>query len=138
MFYEHKYGRGGQKKNKTSSAVRLILRGTSIQASASEDRQQSVNKKRALRRLRFEIALKMRETFIPWKGDWNINEKNSDFPLLAASLLDGLDECNFQVSDLAKNLNKSTSALIKVLQKSQLVWRFINEERQKRGMKTLR
>ena len=131
-------GPGGQKKNKTSSAVRLILKESSIQASASEDRQQSVNKKRALRRLRFEIALNMRESYESWKGDWNINDKNPQFPLLTASLIDGLEECNYQVSDLAKMMGKSTSALIKVLYKSQIVWRFINDQRRQRGLKVLK
>ena len=131
-------GPGGQKKNKTSSAVRLIHKETDIQASASEDRQQSVNKKRALRRLRLELALQMREEYKAWSGEWNMNEKNKIYPVLIASLVDGLDECSYQVSELSKNIPLSTSALIKVLHKSQTVWRFVNEQRQKRNMKALK
>ncbi|MDD7986728.1 peptide chain release factor-like protein [Lentisphaera marina] len=131
-------GPGGQKKNKTSSAVRLIHKESGIQASASEDRQQSVNKKRALRRLRLELALQIREDFSPWKGEWNMNEKNDLYAVLVATLIDGLEECNYQVSDLSKKLSLSTSALIKVLHKSQIVWRFVNEQRQKRNLKALK
>jgi hypothetical protein len=131
-------GPGGQKKNKTSSAVRLIHKESGVQASASEDRQQSVNKKRALRRLRLELALHIRQDFSPWTGEWNMNEKNNLYAVLIASIIDGLEELNYQVSDLSKALGLSTSALIKVLRKSQIVWRFVNEQRQKRDMKALK
>lgn len=131
-------GPGGQKKNKTSSAVRLIHKESGVQASASEDRQQSVNKKRALRRLRLELALHIRQDFSSWTGEWNMNEKNNLYAVLIASIIDGLEELNYQVSDLSKALGLSTSALIKVLRKSQIVWRFVNEQRQKRDMKALK
>ncbi|MFQ5415150.1 MAG: peptide chain release factor family protein [Phycisphaerae bacterium] len=53
-------GPGGQKRNKTSSAVRLRHGPTASIVTASEDRSQHVNKARALRRLREAIALTVR------------------------------------------------------------------------------
>ena len=45
-------GNGGQKINKTSSAVRLRHRPTGIAVSANEERSQSRNRHIALRKLR--------------------------------------------------------------------------------------
>ena len=47
-------GNGGQKINKTSSAVRLKHRPTGIAVSANEERSQSRNRHIALRKLRYE------------------------------------------------------------------------------------
>ena len=54
------HGPGGQKRNKTSSAVRLRHAPTSLIVIATEDRSQHVNKRRAIRRMRREIAFAVR------------------------------------------------------------------------------
>src|SRR5712692_5609218 len=53
-------GPGGQKRNKTDSAVRLRHRPSGVEAQAFESRSQHENKARALRRLRLSIALERR------------------------------------------------------------------------------
>src|SRR5207247_813493 len=53
-------GPGGQKRNKTSSAVRLRHAPSGITVIAEESRSQHENKARALRRLRQAIALQIR------------------------------------------------------------------------------
>ena len=53
-------GPGGQKRNKTSSAVRVRHQPTGLQASAVGSRSQHVNKRHAVRRLRRVIALQLR------------------------------------------------------------------------------
>ena len=131
-------GNGGQKRNKTSSAVRLSLKDSSISASASDDRQQSVNKLHALRRLRLAIALEMREEPEPWLGQWNMNPKNAQYPLFIACLSDHLSKQNWQVSEVAKALNLSTGKLIKIIAKDDSFWQFVNAERQKAGHKVLK
>src|SRR6478609_102694 len=54
-------GPGGQKRNKTSSAVRLRHEPTGMIVIAEESRSQHENKAKALRRLRQALFLKIRE-----------------------------------------------------------------------------
>src|SRR3954466_14357694 len=58
-------GPGGQKRNKTSSAVRLRHGPTGLIIIAEESRSQHENKARALRRLRQAFFLKNREPVTP-------------------------------------------------------------------------
>src|SRR5881398_1206994 len=55
-------GPGGQKRNKTSSAVRLRHTPSGLLVIAEESRSQHENKARALRRIRQALYLKLRET----------------------------------------------------------------------------
>src|SRR5438876_6115802 len=54
-------GPGGQKRNKTSSAVRLRHGPTGLLVIAEESRSQHENRARAVRRLRQAIFLQVRE-----------------------------------------------------------------------------
>ena len=131
-------GNGGQKRNKTSSAVRLTLKDSSVCATASDDRQQSVNKKHALKRLRFNIALDFRQDAKPWTGQLDMNPKNPCYPLFIACITDNLFEHNWQVSEAAKPLNLSTGKLIKIISKNDTFWQYVNKERQKAGYRPLK
>src|SRR6476646_7681616 len=53
-------GPGGQKRNKTDSAVRLRHKPTGLIVVAGESRSQSENKTRAVKRLREALALRIR------------------------------------------------------------------------------
>src|SRR6266481_7884822 len=56
-------GPGGQKRNKTSSAVRLRHGPSGLRVIAEESRSQHENRERALRRLRQALFLKIRNEF---------------------------------------------------------------------------
>src|SRR5712692_7838316 len=58
-------GPGGQKRNKTSSAVRLRHGPSGLLVIAEESRSQYENKAKALRRLRQVLFLKLREELAP-------------------------------------------------------------------------
>src|SRR3954468_19907729 len=53
-------GPGGQKRNKTSSSIRLVHEPTGITVIAAESRSQAENKGRAFRRLRVRLAVELR------------------------------------------------------------------------------
>ena len=131
-------GPGGQKKNKTESAVRLTIKENGITASASEERQQSVNRIRAIKRLRLQLALELREPAEKWSRQMDMNPKNPDYPAFAGCLIDNLVDHSWQVSSAAANLGLSTGQLIKILAKNDTLWQYINRERQKAGHKVLK
>src|ERR1700758_770093 len=58
-------GPGGQKRNKTSSAVRLHHLPSRLIGSTEESRSQHENRARALRRLRQALFLKIRQELPP-------------------------------------------------------------------------
>src|SRR5437660_7615871 len=58
-------GPGGQKRNKTSSAVRLRHPPSGLSVIAEESRSQHENRARALRRLRQAFYLRLREPVPP-------------------------------------------------------------------------
>src|SRR5437016_11651897 len=58
-------GPGGQKRNKTSSAVRLRHPPSGLIVIAEESRSQHENRERALRRLRRALFLKLRDEVTP-------------------------------------------------------------------------
>jgi len=145
-------GPGGQKRNKTSSAVRLRHTPTGLMAHAVEDRSQHVNKRRAIRRLRECIALNVRRsvdpaTYTPSKcmqsyiradGQLRINDRNEDFPLIASEVLDVFVACQTRVSDAARMLGLSTAHLVKFLSQHPKLWKLGNELRKDAGERPLR
>src|SRR5438034_2101753 len=62
-------GPGGQKRNKTSSAVRLRHRPTGLIVIAEESRSQHANKAKALTRIRRALFLELRDREIDLT-DW--------------------------------------------------------------------
>lgn len=145
-------GPGGQKKNKTSSAVRLRHQPTGLIVTATEERSQHVNKKRAIRRLRDAIALNIRRevdlesyspseliaTYTDRAGRIAINCKNDDYCHLVREVLDILVACQMQVSQAATHLGISTSQLVAFFQNDDRLWGRVNHLRTEVGQKPLR
>lgn len=145
-------GPGGQKKNKTSSAVRLRHGPTGLSATGTEERSQHVNKRRALRRLRETMAVELRcpldrltykpspalSPYITREGSITVNRKNHDFALVVAEVLDMIEACEHRMPEAAEYLGITTSKLIKFLQEWRRVWNYVNQSRAKLGLKPLR
>lgn len=132
-------GRGGQKKNKTSSSVRLIHKATGIEALSGNSRSQKENRTIALKHMKMNLALVWRN--VPaqkWEGNFNHNEKNPQFPLLTAVVLDHIYEQGWQVATAAEKLGLSTGQLIKFLKKHVDVWQKVNQERERIGLNRLK
>lgn len=120
-------GHGGQKRNRTYSAVRATHVPTGIAVIAEESRSKLENKKRALRRLRKAVALRVRKEGSPPEPDARIrnlfsaearnriNPKNPLYPLVCATVLDTLYHKQGKISAAAQHLGISTGRLNKLL-----------------------
>lgn len=141
-------GPGGQKRNKTDSAVRLRHEPTGIIVTATESRSQHENRRRGLRRLREELAYQRRQPLGPNAVAQGIRKslaaglpaspRNPHFLPLAALILDLLDEHHGQVSAAAAALNVSTAALVKFLTRSTGLWRAAQQIRIAHALPPLR
>lgn len=147
-------GPGGQKRNKTSSAVRLRHRPTGIIAIAEESRSQHENKAKALLRLRRRFALELREpgpftreqlaasplwsAAIAPDGRLAVSTKNPAFWPAAAIALDALADREARVSDAAELLGISTGQLADFLHAQPQLWQEANRLRARFGHKPLK
>jgi hypothetical protein len=143
-------GPGGQKRNKTSNAVRLRHTPTGVSATATESRSLSENKLYALRRLKLKLASELREpvdlaTFEP--PDWFLSirrnnriEASHRHPLFAAAgglVLDLLAVLGANPAAVAVNLGVSTTAVIKLLEADPHLWTAANHLRSAAGLQPL-
>ena len=81
-------GPGGQKRNKTESAVRVTHRESGLAAFDDQSRSQHLNRARALQKLRLELAANLRQPPQPWDKD--CPGLNSRLFLLAGGSFDAL------------------------------------------------
>ncbi len=130
-------GPGGQKRNKTSSAIQVTHLQTGLSAYDDQERSQQINKHHALQKLRLAIALNLRESPIPWTAPIP-SIKNDAYIQWIAVLLDHLNEHNFSVAETAAALGMSTSKLVKEMSKTTALWQHVNSERTARGFSQLK
>lgn len=141
-------GPGGQKRNKTESAVRLRHTPTGLHGEANESRSQHENRARALRRLRLAIALTLRAS-VDLEG-------YAPPPLLAAALrkppgrrapellpalaelFDVLEACAWRIREAATTLGGASAAVSRLLLVDDDVWRAAAQRRQALGLAPLR
>ena len=131
-------GKGGQKKNKTSSAIRLIHNPTNLFVESSVNRQQIINKIDAIRKLRLKIALSLVNKANTWQGTYGLNYKNWDFPIMIGIIIDAFHFKNFSIKETSLFLGISQNILLKNISKNKELWDFINQEREKRTLKRLK
>jgi RF-1 domain len=149
-------GPGGQKRNKTSSAVRIRHPPSGLIVIAEESRSQHENRIKALQRLRQAFYLKIRTPLAPeelapeklsiregYKGARNnagrldLGKRDARFWPAAGVVLDVLDASAARVSDAAKALGISTANLLAFLQTSPKLWEQANILRVRFGHKPL-
>lgn len=135
-------GPGGQKKNKTSSAVRITHLPTGLQCIAHESRSQHDNKASALKRLRHRLALHIRRPIEPghlptgFRG-LEMSVKHPDYLPTVATVLDVLAVQKFSVSESASVLGVTTSKLVGFLQRDETLLAHVNQERKALGLRVL-
>jgi hypothetical protein len=147
-------GPGGQKRNKTSSAVRLRHAASGLLVIAEESRSQHENKAKALRRLRQAFFLKIRELLTdpeleaaPLReelaqaktgaGRLDVGRRDQRFWPAVGLILDVLESAQAQVSTAARILDLSTGNVIDFLQLDPKVWEQANQMRVRFGHKKL-
>jgi hypothetical protein len=134
-------GPGGQKRNKTSSAVRLRHLPTGTLVIAEESRSQHENKTKALIRLRRQLFLDLREppASVPGltDGKLELTRKHPDFWPAAGAVLDHLYSSGGQVSTAAAAIGSTTGQLVGFLARDVKLWQTANELRLAAGLKPL-
>jgi RF-1 domain len=143
-------GPGGQKRNKTSNAVRLTHTPSGIAVTASESRSLLENKTRALRRMRIKLAVDLREPLDPVKfepPDWFLSMRRGDrieashrhefYVPLVGLVMDLMDAMNGNPSAVATMLGVSTTSIVKILEAEPQLWTAANRTRTGAGMKPL-
>jgi hypothetical protein len=150
-------GPGGQKRNKTSSAVRLRHPPSGLIVIAEESRSQHENKARALRRLRQALYLQLRDgvdvaclqptgaarqsDFAPARTDDGrlpLGRKDPRFWPAIGVALDVLLASGARVAPTAAALGVSTGQLVDFLAADPKVWEQVNRLRGQCGQKPLR
>jgi hypothetical protein len=139
-------GPGGQKRNKTSSAVRLRHPPSGLIVIAEESRSQHENRGRALRRLRRALFLQVRDEgaaaterpdFRDSEGRLHLGRKDPRFWPAVGVVLDVLNAREARVSEAAAALGVSTGNLIDFLRTDPKVWQQANVLRARFGQKPL-
>ena len=143
-------GPGGQKRNKTESAVRLRHRPSGIIVIAEESRSQPENKSRALRRLRKAMALRLRrpvedgavpaevQACIDKRGRLDVGRRDARYVPAVAAVLDVLAACEGRVGDAAQRLGISSGNLSSFLTDDDQLMTEANRLRATFGLKPLR
>ena len=143
-------GPGGQKRNKTSSAVRLRHGPSGLTVISEESRSQHANKLRALKRLRMTLALEIRE---PIEESWEppalyakyqtatgglaISHRNPEYPPLVAAVLDVVAAREGRLKEAALLLSLTTGQLSKFIVSDGKVLAAVNRIRRQAGLRPL-
>lgn len=132
-------GPGGQKRNKTESAVTVLHETSGCSGSSDETRSQISNRLIALRHLRLDLALRLRE---PAPAAWPFTDVPSPraaaYPLWTATLLDVLAGCGLRISEAATFCGLSTGRLVRDLARDPVLWQEVNRLRRTAGLTPLR
>jgi hypothetical protein len=149
-------GPGGQKRNKTSSAVRIRHPQSGLIVIAEESRSQHENRARAFRRLRQAIYLQIREELraealnrefllnrpeykeaLNASGRLAIGRKDPRFWPAAGIVLDVLLAAKARLAESALALGVSTANLVEFLQTDPKLWEQAGRMRAQFGLKPL-
>jgi hypothetical protein len=142
-------GPGGQKRNKTDSAVRIRHRPSGIIVVAVESRSQAANRATALKRLRKALALRVRQppaegipeavgACIGKTGRLEVGQRDARYLRAAAAVLDDLVAQSGSVSEAAARLGLTTGNLASFLTDDDDLMAEANRIRAGFGLKPLR
>ena len=119
-------GNGGQKRNKTSTAVRVVLPEFGVEAADCSERSQHRNRAAALRKLRMNLALKVRCAPLPPPRS-RVAPTAPEYPLYAARLLDNLADCGGDYRQAAERWGVSPSSLLRNVERDPALLKWLRE-----------
>ena len=145
-------GPGGQKRNRTYSAVRILHLETGLSTIAEESRSQIENRAKALRRLRVLVALNVRPGYPPERFEiveevkgflrsnppLRINTKNPFYPFVCATMSDAVYFQKGKIGEAATMLGVSAGQMLRVMSKDRQLLTAINQMRSQFGLKPVR
>lgn len=137
-------GPGGQKKNKTSSAVRAVHSPTGLIAICGDHREQSRNKALALRRLRLKLTLHCRHPLnldtavAPPDFSPSVSPNAAHYLSSLGYALDVLHATDYVIAPAARHLHITTSALSNLLTSTPEALTHINHQRALLGLRPLK
>ncbi len=145
-------GPGGQKRNKTESAVRVRHLPTGLAGHSADSRSQHENRVRAVRRLREKLALELRNpvtvdgyapppelaALVARGGAATRRERDGAAHLLAlAQLLDLFTAVDFAVAPVGSALGITTGAASKLLLSDERAAQQVNQLRRQHQLRPL-
>ncbi len=134
-------GPGGQKRNKTSTAVRVTHEATGISAGDDTSRSQHQNLRHALGKLRGELAVSL--PLSPGELSPSVplspvpRSSSAQYPLWLGRIFDVLRREEFQLASAAGELGCTPSQLVRLLGKDSFAWQKFSQERQRRQLPPL-
>lgn len=145
-------GPGGQKRNKTDSAVRITHRPSGVQAQAFEQRSQHQNRVQALFRLRRGIALAVRRpvdldayapppdlvAILPTTPHNRLGPAHPGFWRGAQALLDLFVAVGGAIGETAHHAGISTGQMVRLIQADDHLLAAVNQWRSGHGLRPLR
>jgi hypothetical protein len=122
IFHTHRgSGPGGQKRNKTSSAVRATHTPTGTTATSDDTRSQGQNKEAALARLRHLLTVRFRKRVfldrlqVPEGLDLGGSMRGEGYLQVLGHVLDVLHAAEYSLSRAATHLDTTTGQLSRFL-----------------------
>ena len=149
---QRRSGPGGQHRNKTSSGAFLTHKSSGIVGEATERRSQAQNRRVALQRLRFKLAVEVRTPSIidteafgaesdlrrQYRGKpLRIADTNEAKPAVLAMILNDLHASGGQPSAVAPLWSVSTSSIVALIKSHHAAFAFVNQVRVHHGRRPL-
>jgi hypothetical protein len=125
-------GKGGQKRNRKYSAVRLKHIQSALSAECVLYREQNMNRIEAARKLRIKLGLELSGPVIENIRS-TVSTGSNDYPLWVAYIMDELYRNSFDLEPLAEKLSLSKSKLIKLIYRDRELWNEVNRQRARLG-----